>query len=37
MRPMPEARKAECIGQVSYSGKCIEFVLFHSEKLMQIY
>ena len=26
MRPMPEARRAESIGQASNSGKCIEFV-----------
>ena len=32
MRPMPEARRAECIGQASNSGKCIGFVLFHEQK-----
>ena len=31
MRPMHEARRAECIGQASNSGKCIGFVLFHSK------
>ena len=33
MRPMPEARRAECIGQASNSGKCIGFVLFHEQKV----
>ena len=32
MRPMPEAHRAECIGQASNSGKCIGFVLFHEQK-----
>ena len=32
MRPMPEARRAERIGQASNSGKCIGFVLFHKQK-----
>ena len=32
MRPMPEARRAEYIGQASNSGKCIGFVLFHKQK-----
>ena len=34
---MPEARRAEYIGQASNSGKCIGFVLFHEQKYMQIY
>ena len=32
MRPVPEARRAECTGQASNSGKCIGFVLFHFKK-----
>ena len=32
MRPMPETRRAECIGQASNSDKCIEFVLYHEQK-----
>ena len=32
MHPMLEARRAECIGQASNSGKCIAFVLFHEQK-----
>ena len=32
MRPMPEARRAECIEQASNSGKCTGFVLFHEQK-----
>ena len=32
MRPMPEARRVECIGQAPNSGKCIGFVLFHEQK-----
>ena len=32
MRQMPEARRAECIGHASNSGKCIGFVLFHEQK-----
>ena len=32
MYPMLEARMAECIGQVSNSGKFTGFVLFHEQK-----
>ena len=32
MRPMPEARRAEYMGQASNSGKCIGFVLFPEQK-----
>ena len=32
MRPMPEARRAEWIGQASNSGKGIGFVLIHEQK-----
>ena len=32
MGPMPEARKAKCIGQASNPGKWIGFVLFRSKK-----
>ena len=31
MRPIPDAGRAECIGQASKSGKCIGFVLFHEQ------
>ena len=30
MRPTPEARRAESIWRALNSGKCIGFVLFHS-------